>query len=77
MKKKDLLELSMALDTCTTRVIYKGIEMTLFNLLENLKFNYDETTMLKAYELLTNADISTLDVDKEVAKIIKIQKEKI
>lgn len=77
MTKKDLLEFRMALDTCTIRVIYKDVEMTLFDLLENLKFNYGEKTMLKAYEILANVDVATLNIDKEVAKIIKIQKEKI
>lgn len=76
MTKKDLLEFRMALDTCTIRVIYKGVEITLFYLLENLKFNYGEATMLKAYEILANVDVATLDIEKEVAKIIKIQKQK-
>lgn len=66
---KDLLELRMALDTCSTRVVYKGVEMTLFDLLENLKFNYDEKTMLKAYEVLANANVTT-GIDKEVENII-------
>ena len=70
MNKKDLQELSIALDTCYIRVKYKGIEMTLFDLLKNLKFNYGEETMLKAYELLANVDVASLDIDKEVAKII-------
>lgn len=70
MNKKVLRELSMALDTCSIRVRYRGVEMSLFNLLENLKHNYGGATMLKAYELLANADVSSLDIDKEVAKII-------
>ena len=70
MNKKVLQELSIALDTCCIRVTYKGVEMSLFNLLENLKHNYGEETMLKAYELIANVDVATLNIDKEVAKII-------
>ena len=70
MNKKVLQELSMALDTCSIRVVYKGVEMSAFDLLENLKYNYGEETMLKAYELLANVDVASLDIDKEVAKII-------
>lgn len=70
MNKKVLQELSMALDTCNIRLIYKGVEMSLFHLLENLKHNYGEETMMEAYELLSNADISSLCIDEEVKKII-------
>lgn len=70
MNDKDLQDLSRALDTCYIRLIYKGIEMSLFGLLENLKHNYGEKTMLEAYELLKNTDISSLCIDEEVEKII-------
>lgn len=77
MKNKDLLELRMALDTCSTRVVYKGVEMTLFDLLENLKFNYGEKTMLKAYEVLANTNVENLDIDKEIEKIINLKGEEV